>query len=920
MISSLFPFSGSGVRGNVRIVVAIALLCATALGGALSACCGGGCPVEGESFQPPPWPIDASVVFVSRRQTTREVPIEAEGRELRPGGTLHIRDADGSVRPLVTVPELYDVARPSVSPDGEWVVFAAVKDELSPWCLYRVAANGGPALQLTFPQGNPVEDTFAELERVPSQLRGVGDFSPLFLPDGRIAFASTRYPTLAASCGQRSTNLYVMEADGSNARRITTTRSGLVDPTVMRDGRILASYYRDNMNIPHTEQGGLRAIEGDRHWQARYWMLWAMNPDGTGAARYANVVGGVDGDEAWGVHQPRELASGDIVATVRSDETLIDRRAFDSAIAVFPPGLVPEREVAGFGSILDSGPGHAMCPMPLPDGRIMISFGARTEDDTGRQQRPDFDLYLIDGDLDPGSLIPLLEMEGTDELDAVPLLPWEAEVVADGITHAPSEDPRVDEGTTAVLTNRDVYADMPLQIMERLSPKPGTVAAVRIYDDSQQFHYDDNPQLNKQMPILLNEVPVAADGSFSTEVPADRPIFFELVTHTGVTARHTYWPWEKDSEWDGDEYFVTVHDFLRPGTEAVCQGCHAGHMSLPDTALERAGTNLARLASIHHNEEYPSTDAHFDHAPFRAIDQKLAVEGNRYGWVSVEEPELRLRWPAEVVVDEVVIHLLPEGDPLTRIDVVTEGGPTLVEGPFDPGEDPIRVELSGEPTLTLAIALRGEGTLGLSEVEIHGSLPPTWPEEPLIPPANVTLDGDFRLHWEPRAHPMLGGYQLLVRDGSGALTETLDIGLVHGHTKLLYGRTAGETLCLQLRPYDLLGRIAGPASHQACAQVPPLRVDSIEPASAAVGEVVDVTVHGEGFRHANDLLVSIGGFKLLEFQIVDGGTIEGKTRPDKPREPGLVDVSVSYVNGQRATLEGAFELLQSADPPVDGDP
>lgn len=904
----------------MKFVVAVALLHLLAAGLVLSACCGGGCPVEGESFQPPPWPIDVSVVFVSRLQTTREVPIEAEGRELRPGGTLHIRDADGSVRPLVTMPELYDVARPSVSPDGEWVVFSAVHEDRSPWCLYRVAASGGPALQLTFPQENPVEDSFDDLDKVPSQLRGVGDFSPVYLPDGRIAFSSTRYPTLAASCGQRSTNLYVMDAEGTNVHRITTTRSGLVDPTVMRDGRLLASYYRDNMNIPHPEQAGLRAIEGDRHWQNRYWMLWAMNPDGSGAARYANVVGGVDGDDAWGVHQPRELPSGDLVATVRSDETLIDRRAFDSAIAVFPPGLVPEHEVTGFGSILDSGEGHAMCPVPLSDGRILLSYGARVEDETGRQQRPDFDLHLIDGDLDPDSLIPLVTLKGTDELDAVPLVAWQADIVGDQVTHVPSEDPRVDEGTTAVLTNHDVYADMPLQVMDRLSPRPGTVAALRIYDDRQQFHFDDNPQLNKQMPILLDEVPVGADGSFSVEVPADRPIFFELVTHSGVAARHTYLPVEKDSEWEGDEYFVTVHDFLRPGTEAVCRGCHAGHMSLPDTALEGARTNLARLASIHHNEEYPSADEHFDHAPFRAIDQKLAVEGNRYGWVSVEEPELRLRWPADVVVDEVVLHFLPEGDPLTRIDVVTEGGPTLVEGPFAAGEDPIRVELSGEPTLTLAIALHGEGALGLSEVEIHGPLPSTWPEEPLLPPADVTLDADFRLHWEPRAHPMLGGYQLLVRDGSGALLETLDIGLVHGHTKLLYNRSAGDTVCLQLRPYDLLGRTAGPASHQACGEVPQLRIDSIEPTSVAVGEVVDVIVRGEGFRHANDLLVSIGGFKLLEFQIVDGGTIEGKTRPDKPREPGLVDVSVSYVNGQRATLEGAFELLQSADPPVDGDP
>mgnify|MGYP002725875340 CR=1 FL=1 len=98
------------------------------------------------------------------------------------------------------------------------------------------------------------------------------------------------------------------------------------------------------------------------------------------------------------------------------------------------------------------------------------------------------------------------------------------------------------------------------------------------------------------------------------------------------------------------------------------------------------------------------------------------------------------------------------------------------------------------------------------------------------------------------------------------------------------------------------------------------RVGATEPRAAAVGEGVDVAVHGEGFRHANDLQVSSGGFKLLEFRIVDGGTIEGRTRPDKPREPGLVDVSVSYVNGQRTTLAGAFELTPPPDPPPDASP
>ncbi len=279
-------------------------------------------------------PLDVPLVFVSSRVQPGELAIEAQGRELRPGGTLYRLDPEGTVTALVHAPELFDVARPSVSFDGQWVAFAGLEASHTQWCIYKVPASGGPAERLTDPADNPVQDFIDASDGVDNRLREVGDHAPVWLPDGRIAFASTRYPTLAASCGERSTNLYVMDGDGGDLHRISTSRSGLVDPAVLADGRIVASYYHDNMNAPHTELPGLRFIEPDRHWQERFWLLWAMNPDGTGAARFANLVGGVDGDHEWGVHQPRELPSGEIVAAVREDATLIDRRAFHSAVAV----------------------------------------------------------------------------------------------------------------------------------------------------------------------------------------------------------------------------------------------------------------------------------------------------------------------------------------------------------------------------------------------------------------------------------------------------------------------------------------------------------------------------------------------------------------------------------------------------------
>ena len=503
----------------------VPLLAASVLGVVLSSCCGNETLTSSPTHPPLELTghgLDVPIVFVSRERDGRELGVEAQGRELRPGGRLVRMETDGSVSDLVTAPYLYDVARPSVSLNGQWVAFAGIRHELDPWSIYRVRADGGTAAKLTDPSDNPVQDFIDTAERVDTRIMGVGDYSPTWLPDGRIAFLSTRYPTLAASCGERMTNVYVMEADGQDIHRISTSRSGVVDPAVLRDGRIVVSYYRDNMNEPQPEGPGLRPIVGDRHWQDRYWMIWAMNPDGTGASRYANIAGGVDGDQDWGVHQPREMASGALVAAVRSDATLIDMKAYKSAVVVFTPGHAEPREVTGFGAIFGNADGHAMCPEPLPDGRILLSYASQKVAAGGHEVRAEFDLYVIDGDLDPTSLQPVVRGNETDELDAVAVVERQADVIADTVHAVPTEDPRVHEGTTTTLVNENVYADMPLELMDRLSPKPYSVASVVFYDDSQLFHYDNNPQLSKQMPTLIKEVPIAADGSFTAELPADQ--------------------------------------------------------------------------------------------------------------------------------------------------------------------------------------------------------------------------------------------------------------------------------------------------------------------------------------------------------------------------------------------------------------
>ncbi len=343
------------MRPDPRICLAACLL--------LAACEPATTPDSGPPGDPSG--LDVPIVYVARVYMNSILPVEAAGRDERPGGTLMRLDPDGGHYELVVGPPFFDVARPAVSPDGRTIAFSAIEGPEDDWTIWTVPASGGGATQITHPTNNPIQDAIDAGGPEFSELEGVGDYSPFWLADGRIGFASTRYPTLAASCGRREPNIYVIEPGEWDPVRITTTRSGIVDPWPLADGRIVGAYYSDNMNAPHPEGEGLRPLVPQRHWQERYWNLWAFEPDGTGAARYANIVGGADDDSEWGVHQAKELADGRLVASVRNDATLIDLDPYKSAITIVEPGWVEPREVTGLGMPLETTDGYAMCPAPL---------------------------------------------------------------------------------------------------------------------------------------------------------------------------------------------------------------------------------------------------------------------------------------------------------------------------------------------------------------------------------------------------------------------------------------------------------------------------------------------------------------------------------------------------------------------------
>ena len=227
--------------------------------------------------QTPAWSPDGrKLAFVSERDGNSEI---------------YVMNADGSEQENLTRQPASD-SHPSWSRDGRKIVFVSRRDGNAE--IYVMNADGSRLRNLT---------------RTPSD-----DLDPAWSPDGRaIAFVQKKCVP-SRPCGTAfETYLYVVNADGSGLRRLTTHRAHVFNPSWLADGKTIR-YGRSLVQADgsgHSELprsvplAGVWSPDGQRIALVRSFAnapnhklgLFVMNADGSNARRVAGKA--TSGEPAW---------------------------------------------------------------------------------------------------------------------------------------------------------------------------------------------------------------------------------------------------------------------------------------------------------------------------------------------------------------------------------------------------------------------------------------------------------------------------------------------------------------------------------------------------------------------------------------------------------------------------------------------
>jgi len=449
-------------------------------------------------------------------------------------GGSSLKYLDVSTGRIVTLLETDEglIRDPDIYFDGKKVVFAMRQKQEDNYHIYEINIDGTGLIQLT-------------------TLKGVSDFDPVYLPDDKIVFSSTREPKYNKCSRDHAANLYRMNADGSNIHRIT--RNTLFDnhPEVLPDGRILyARWEYVDRNF------------GDAHG------IWTVRPDGTGQALYYGNNTAVPP----AVFNQHLIPSTNHVVCILGNH----HHVLNGAIAV----INRSKGIEGKDPILFTIPddvkdisrqgGEFACdiiqPLPFPKYEDVWPLSGNyflcsrnlglTDTKTG--------IYLIDIF---GNEV-LVHMEEQACFDPMPLKERPRPAIL--------SDRRKFDQSNGLVYIQNVYEGTHMK-----GVKPGSAKYIRIVESPAKKNWSGGQWFGQgyQAPgmnwhgftskRIIGTVPVEEDGSAYFEVPSDIFIFYQVLDENKMMIQS-----------------MRSGTVIQPGETQGCVGCHEDRLSTPRVSMK----------------------------------------------------------------------------------------------------------------------------------------------------------------------------------------------------------------------------------------------------------------------------------------------------------------------------------------------
>lgn len=425
------------------------------------------------------------------------------------GGRVVVLSPGGHVRVLSE--GFASAADPDVSFDGTRVVFAGKKAASDPWCVYEVKADGTGLRPVTCGKGDCRQPVYLSTVHTLTQTA-----TETWV---QVAFVGTNGAEQNESGTGPNTNLWSVKLDGTSLRRQTFNLSNDMDPTVLPDGRLLhASWQRASL-----ARGPWGRV-----------VLLGVNEDGTDGQVYA-------GDEGLRVKQMPAATSAGLVVFVEADAIAGDGGGSLASVS-------QRRPLHSYRRITTEADGLYHSPSPLPDGRVLVAWRERGGSGS-------YGVYR----LDPAT--------GARE-KAFDDPEWH-DVQAKLLAARPAPD-----GRSSVVSEGDpmgkLYAiDVSIADLDPKAFPPGTARRIRVLEGVPRVAgVASHPPLAVRR--FLGEAPLAEDGSFQVQVPANTPVELQLLDADGLSLRSSAWVWVRNHANQG------------------CVGCHEDPERAPPNRMVKA--------------------------------------------------------------------------------------------------------------------------------------------------------------------------------------------------------------------------------------------------------------------------------------------------------------------------------------------